>query len=160
MFNLLGQQFSGRVVDLFAGSGALGLEALSRGARSAVFIDKDAGSAAVIRENIARLAAEPGTTDVWRMDWRRAWQRIEAHAWDVEWVFVDPPYPLHLWEPVLQVLSQAQQTVPGGVVCEHPKTVRLPAAVGQLEQIKQRVYGDIAVSVYRRREETARGEDV
>ncbi|MCL6632129.1 MAG: 16S rRNA (guanine(966)-N(2))-methyltransferase RsmD [Alicyclobacillus herbarius] len=145
MFNLLGP-FAGheQVVDLFSGSGALGLEALSRGARHAVFVDKHPKSIATIRRNIAACAAEDRCT-VWQMDWRAVWPRLTGTR--IDWVFVDPPYAHRLWVPVLSAAAQFQPGV-DGLVCEHPKETELPAQVGPFCVWKTRAYGDIQVTIY------------
>jgi len=78
-----------RVLDLWAGSGAVGLEALSRGARSVVFVEREARAVTAIRANIAALAADAATA-VHRQDALRFAERLPAHAFDV--VVADPPY--------------------------------------------------------------------
>jgi 16S rRNA (guanine966-N2)-methyltransferase len=145
MFNLLGP-FRGTefVVDLFAGSGALALEALSRGAARAVLVDKHPQSISAIRRNIELCRAWAQAT-VWRLDWRAAWRRLAGE--DIDWVFVDPPYQLGLWSPVLEAVAALQSPV-GGVVCEHPKDTQLPDQVGPLHVWKARAYGDIQVTIY------------
>ncbi|GGJ08077.1 rRNA methyltransferase [Alicyclobacillus cellulosilyticus] len=149
MFNLMGWDWSGGLaVDLFAGSGALGLEALSRGAEAAILVDTDPRSLAAIRENVRRCRAE-GRAQVWRMDWQLAWRKIASSCAEVGWVFVDPPYRLDAWERVLAVLAMSPVTIRHGVVCEHPRARVLPDAVRGLSRVKHRAYGDIAVSIYR-----------
>ncbi|MCL6627604.1 16S rRNA (guanine(966)-N(2))-methyltransferase RsmD [Alicyclobacillus shizuokensis] len=147
MFNLLGP-FSGEehVLDLFAGSGALGLEALSRGAEQAVFVDRHPQSIATIRRNVAALGAA-GAAQVWKMDWRSAWTRLTG---PVDWVFVDPPYRERLWLPVLEAAAAHAPGV-GGVVCEHPHEEVLPDSSGPFSIWKARRYGDIQITIYVRR---------
>jgi 16S rRNA (guanine966-N2)-methyltransferase len=149
MFNLLGWNWTGGVaVDLFAGSGALGIEALSRGAESAIFADVHPASLAALRENLTRCKAGH-RAKVYRADWEAAWNKICAAGLDVGWVFVDPPYSKNLWVPVLTSISRCSVHPRFGVVCEHPKDVLLPSQVGDLEVAKSKVYGDIAVTMYR-----------
>ncbi|WAH35481.1 16S rRNA (guanine(966)-N(2))-methyltransferase RsmD [Alicyclobacillus dauci] len=145
MFNLLPHQLEGVVVDLFAGSGALGIEALSRGAESAVFVDADRRAVSVIRDNLTRLGALEQSR-VWSCDWKSAIRRIPSEVGSVTWIFLDPPYRAHLWEPVMQSLSDFPLT--GGVLCEMPKDVSLPDEINGLVQVKYKVYGDIAVGIY------------
>ncbi len=156
MFNLLGWNWLGGVaVDLFAGSGALGIEALSRGAESAIFVDVHPASLAALRENLNRCKAGP-RAKVYRADWEVAWTKVCASDIDVGWVFVDPPYGKNLWVPVLSAISRGSVHPRFGVVCEHPKDVSLPSQVGDLDVTKSKAYGDIAVTIYRSR----RGEDM
>lgn len=88
--SILGRELEGaRVLDLFAGSGALGLEALSRGAESADFVELGAPSLAALRANVAALGVE-GQVTVHRADALRFAERLEAGAFDL--AFADPPY--------------------------------------------------------------------
>lgn len=146
MFNLLPHQLSGVVVDLFAGSGALGLEALSRGAEQAVFVDKDRRALAAVRDNLRRLDANSDAL-VLIGDWRLAVSRIVADFPEVAWVLLDPPYAERLWEPVFAALAD-KMVITGGIVCEHPKSTPLPENMYGFTRVKHRVYGDIAVSIY------------
>ncbi|MCL6444093.1 MAG: 16S rRNA (guanine(966)-N(2))-methyltransferase RsmD [Alicyclobacillus sp.] len=160
MFNLMGLTWSGDiVVDLFAGSGALGLEGLSRGAQHAVFVDQNSRCVQTIRSNLRRCHVpevstfEPGSeggpsAEVWRMDWRAALTLIGQRWREIGWVFVDPPYRLALWQPVLEVLGHGPALIRDGVVCEHPRDVHLPDRVGCLSIWKQKSYGDIGVTLY------------
>lgn len=153
MFHLMGVDWQGGVaVDLFAGSGALAIEALSRGAQWAVFIDKSPRSMSLVRKNLERCRAnEYADTFIgtWARGWNHAIEFSRRKASDVGWVFVDPPYGLNLWETVLTEIGQAEVPVAFGVVCEHPKSVCLPGSVASLTQWKQRAYGDIALTLYR-----------
>lgn len=106
VFNLLAHRPSGgpvpgaRVLDLFAGTGALGLEALSRGAAHVTFVDEGAAARALIRENIARCKAE-GQTKLWRRDASRPGENRGARF---DLVFLDPPYGRGLGERALAAL--------------------------------------------------------
>lgn len=150
MFSIMGITWSGGVaVDLFAGSGALGIEALSRGADEAAFIDTHHESLRAVRDNLSRCGAL-SQAHIWKADWRQGWDRVASH-WDrVGWVFVDPPYAKNLWEPVLQVLAKSTVPIDDGVVCEHPREIVLPEQVGVLSVVKRKEYGDIALTLYRR----------
>ena len=127
-----------RVLDLFAGSGALGLEALSRGAREAEFVELSARSLAALRENIKSLNAVSESV-VHRGDALRFIAKLSAHQYDV--AFADPPYRLGLAE----ALANQWLTTPFARVLgiEHEKSVTLP------EPGARRVYGDTVVTIYR-----------
>ena len=100
LFNWLGQDLSGKAcLDLFAGSGALGFEALSRGAASAVMVERDAGALRALRDNAQKLAAK--NLSVVRGD-ALEFARESRARFDV--VFVDPPYRLALQTPVLALV--------------------------------------------------------
>jgi len=148
LFHLLGLNWTGCIaVDLFSGSGALGLEALSRGAESAILVDSHPQSIRAIKENVKSCRAEKDTL-VWKLDWLVAWRSIEQQYTRVGWVFVDPPYAQRLWSSVLLVLGASAIQFDDGVVCEHPNDVELPIRVGCLKLIKTRQYGDICISIY------------
>lgn len=105
LFNWLMPVLAGsRVVDAFAGSGALGLEAVSRGAEHAVLVERDAALARSLREVVARLGAEDRVDVV--QDDARAWlARQPAGGFDL--AFVDPPFDAALWQPALDALLPA-----------------------------------------------------
>lgn len=148
MFNLIPHQLEGLVIDLFAGTGALGIEALSRGASRAIFVDKDPRSARLVRRNLDRVGAA-SQAEVWVLDWARALRRFEASEEVAAYVFVDPPYQEQLWIPVLRALPASR--VSGAVVCEAPASLDLPDEVGEFVLQKARKYGDIAVRIYKGR---------
>ncbi|QQE80754.1 16S rRNA (guanine(966)-N(2))-methyltransferase RsmD [Alicyclobacillus sp. SO9] len=151
MFNLMGSVHETLpVVDLFAGSGGLGLEALSRGAAHAVFVDKSGLSLKVLKENISRCGAE-SRSSVRRMDWKEALSQLRTEHKRLGWVFVDPPYRMDLWESVLEFLQELGFEMVNGIVCEHGRQYQLPQVKGVYEMFKQRAYGDIVLTLYRER---------
>lgn len=127
-----------RVLDLFAGSGALGLEALSRGARSAAFVELAERSTAALRDNIKTLGAD-ADTEVHRGDALRFASRLAAAEFDV--AFADPPYRLGLARELADLWLATPFARVLGV--EHEKSVELPGPADR------RVYGDTVVSIYR-----------
>lgn len=127
-----------RVLDLFAGSGALGLEALSRGAREAHFVELAARSLAALRANIRDLGADAEAT-VHRGDALRFLERLEPGAYDV--AFADPPYRLGLAERLAARWRERPFARVLGI--EHEKTVQLPG------ENDRRTYGDTVLTFYR-----------
>jgi 16S rRNA (guanine966-N2)-methyltransferase len=127
-----------RVLDLFAGSGALGIEALSRGAREAVFVEAAARSIRTLRANLTDLEAGPEAV-VHRGDALRFAERLDSGDFDV--AFADPPYTLGLAE----LIARQWLRVPFARVLgiEHEKKVELPKGRDR------RVYGDTVVTFYR-----------
>jgi 16S rRNA (guanine966-N2)-methyltransferase len=125
-------------VDLFAGSGALGIEALSRGARHAAFVEAAARSLSALRSNLRAVGAEE-LAEVHRGDALRFVARLAPNAFDV--AFADPPYRLGLAE---QVAARWLETPFARVLgIEHEKAVHLP------EPVDRRTYGDTVLSFYR-----------
>ncbi len=152
MFNLMGLNVhEGYVLDLFAGSGALGIEALSRGATHAVFVDQNVKSLNTVKENLNRCEAMNEAT-VWRADWKTGLAQFVNVYKEASWVFLDPPYQKNLWESVLVCLNETLN-VSRGIVCEHPKTNVLPEKIGMYSIWKHKVYGDIAVTIYSKEKE-------
>ena len=146
LFSILGELDGLTVLDLFAGSGALGIEALSRGAENAVFVDSDAAAARAIRENLGRTSAEHAR--VVRADALAFLRNAARHdeRWDL--VFCDPPYRLaaRLGEPLSRML-QPVLTSEARVVCE--SSYRQPIEL-DLPLDRERRYGDTRIAVYRR----------
>lgn len=150
LFNVLAARVpDARVLDGFAGTGALGIEALSRGASAAVFVEQDAAVAAIIRENLGRtgLAAQ-GTVlvqDIAQM------ARYAAHG-PFDLIFLDPPYDRGWVERLLGLFGPGQLLSPAGLLMlEHSRREAAPAAAGNLEQVRQLTYGDTVISLFRGR---------
>ena len=141
LFSILGPLDGLRVADLYAGSGALGIEALSRGASSAVFVESDPKAAAVIRHNIEAVGAEGA--DVVQKD-VLAWLPGAGEGFDL--VFCDPPYDAasQVARPLSRLLPQA--TAPDArIVTESAK--RNPLLL-DLPLLDERTYGDTRIAFY------------
>lgn len=149
IFNLLingghGNPVAGaRVLDLFAGTGALGLEALSRGAAEAVFVDDGAKALGLIRANIAKMRAE-GETKVLRQDAVRLGANPGA---GFGLVFLDPPYGKGLGEAALVAARKGGWLAPEAMVVWEEGAA--PAVPEGFRQVDQRKYGDTVVTVLR-----------
>lgn len=138
----------GRVVlDLFAGAGTLGLEALSRGAREAVFVDSARAASEAIEANLAttRLVGE-----VLAMPVDRAIKQLAASGRRFDRVFLDPPYGMGWIERTLTALDAGDLVVDGGwVVVEHGRGEPAARTVGRFSQELSRSYGDTHIALYR-----------
>jgi len=147
MFNMLGVRVRGaKVCDLFAGGGSLGIEALSRGAASAVFVEQSGPVLGVLRSNTADL---PGT-EVRRGDVLRVLKRLAGAGFDL--VFADPPYMNGLVQVTIEVVVQFEVLRPGGwLVIEHHRR-EMPVVPSGWETLKQGSYGDSIVTILRRPE--------
>lgn len=131
------------VLDLFCGSGALGLETLSRGANFCTFIDKNREAIALVTQNIERLnlaeksvcVNEPAESFIAKTD----------EKFDI--ILLDPPY---FDDNAYKILENLKKVLNSGaiVVAEHAKVVDLPDKIGDLYRIKHKIYGTVAVSVY------------
>jgi 16S rRNA (guanine966-N2)-methyltransferase len=154
IFNILDSNFElpERVLDLYAGSGGLGLEALSRGATAAVFVDADEDACEVIQANAATLSCS-GAVVVCSPVVR--WL-VKQSAADFGWVFLDPPYDSHKTgelDKALGLIVRKELLAPGGlVIAEHEWRSAPQDEIGGLALFDRRRYGQTAVSFYRRSE--------
>lgn len=131
-----------RVLDLFAGTGALGIEALSRGARFCLFVDNDAPARGLIRRNIEAISAQ-GASKVWRRDATQLGPRAPMTAFRL--VFIDPPYGRGLGGRALQSLRDGDWLESGAVIVLEEQVgaeIILPDA---FMLIDRRVYGDTQI---------------
>jgi 16S rRNA (guanine966-N2)-methyltransferase len=150
MFNILGPAPEGPVLDLYAGSGALGIEALSRGAPRAVFVERDGRALTMLSRNLRDLNLTDRATIV-GTDVRTALSRLTPLGEPFAWVFVDPPYASGEAEQALTALAGSDVLASGAVVVvEHDKRHLPPDAAGDLKLVDRRFYGDTGVSFYRR----------
>jgi len=143
------------ILDLFAGTGAMGLEALSRGARRALFIDNSLGAVSLITRNIA-LCGFADRTTVLRRDLTRDFVFLRECMPPAGFtlVFVDPPYRQGSGTVVIERLAEADIVASNGlVIFEHKAGSRLPEAVGRLQLVDQRRYGEAGFEFYRCRED-------
>jgi len=154
LFNVLGPAIGGaRFLDVFAGTGAVGIEALSRGAAEVVFIEKHSPAVALIRKNLESLGVRSGAT-VLGADALRGLEKLAAkyaaHDPPFDFVFLDPPYAAaEEYARVLRVLGSAPFLAPGSVIiAEHHKKFDLPAHAGSLTRFRILKQGDAALSFY------------
>lgn len=145
LFNILQFQLEGRrFLDLFAGSGQIGLEALSRGAAHCVFVDAAKESVRVVEKNIQSTGLGDRAKVV-NLDFA-AYLRTCRERFDI--AFLDPPYRTGLLERALPLV--AEHIAPGGVIlCEHPKDEALPEEAGPFRKHKSYRYGKIMLTAYR-----------
>ncbi len=155
LFNILGDLVAGsRFIDAFAGTGAVGIEALSRGASEVIFIEKHARAAALIKKNLESLEAQAGTR-VLAMDALRGLELLAKEKSGAgkmqEIVFLDPPYDNAAdYDRVLSFLASASFLHEGAlVVAEHRRKFDLPEAVENLQRVRVSRQGDVALSFYR-----------
>ena len=135
------------VLDLFAGSGQMGIEALSRGASHCVFVDKNPEAVKIVRENVSGCGFVKESR-ILSMD-SLEYLRTAKNGLDI--VFVDPPYHIGLIEKALPLI-EAKINEGAYVICEHEKELTLPDECGELVLHKRYKYGKIALTVYRKNE--------
>ena len=146
VFNMIGPYFEGgRVLDLYAGSGGLSIEAVSRGMSSAVLVERERKAQAVIAENI-QMTKEVSKFQLLKMEADRALEQVGG-TFDL--VFLDPPYAKE--QIVADIEKMAERNLFSQeimVVCETDKSVELPEEIACLGIWKEKVYGISKVTVY------------
>ncbi|MGO9643073.1 MAG: 16S rRNA (guanine(966)-N(2))-methyltransferase RsmD [Candidatus Acidiferrales bacterium] len=151
LFNILGPVVKDSVfLDLFAGTGAVGIEALSRGARQAIFVEFHAAAVTLIRKNLKSLGIAAGA-EIIPADAGRALERLESRRTHVDLVYVDPPYAeIQAYDETLDFLGAANLLAPRGfVVAEHASRRALAERFGELERVRVVNQRDSALSFYR-----------
>ncbi len=136
-----------RVLDLFAGSGQLGIEALSRGAERAVFVDSSKASVNVIKQNIENTGFGE-KSKIYSLDYS-SFTAMSRDVFDI--VFLDPPYKQGLLLPALKAVLPLMSDY-GIIICEYPPEIEIPEELGGFCIAKTYRYGKINVSVYRKGE--------
>jgi len=157
LFGILRDEVPGaRVADLFAGTGVIGLEALSRGAAFCVFVERDQACVATVRENIRRTRQEAAARVVRADVFRAADVLAEDGPFDL--VFIDPPYRMlrgrrnfERVERLVERVGAGDLLAEGGTaVLRFPADVRVAGQAGDLVQVDRRRYGGMKVALFRR----------
>jgi 16S rRNA (guanine(966)-N(2))-methyltransferase RsmD len=145
-----------RFLDLFAGTGAVGMEALSRGAASVVFVDLDKDCVALIEETLKRMGlAGKGKAVFGNALSDLSWLPFRVGAQQFDLIFMGPPYkdlekrPLAYSGPALQRVAEAKLLAPGGwMICQHQVKEDVPAPPGY-DRVRREKYGDTFVDFFR-----------
>lgn len=151
LFNILGPPPSEPVLDLYAGTGALGIEALSRGAASVTFVERERRALDALQRNLRELGVHERARVLGTNVQTALKQLIAADEGCFGWVFIDPPYAAGEVPAVLDLLGDGRLLASGAViVVEHDKRHVPPDAAGTLRLVDRRSYGDTFLSFYRR----------
>ncbi len=151
LFDVLGPSVEGSsFVDAYAGTGAVGIEALSRGARWVSFIEESSAAIRILKENLHSLGIH-GSVDVVHAPVRRGLQLLEARGIRAGFCFLDPPYAAHgEYEASLRWLSRGELMLAEGlIVMQHGKKEELQDASGRLTRVRLLTQGSNALSFYR-----------
>lgn len=154
IFNIISMRVRGaKVLDMFAGTGAMGLEALSRGAVSAVFVDRSAEAASLIKRN-ADVTGFSGRSRMMRTDAEAAARSLDAAGERFDIIFMDPPYASDVMDRLFASGSAEKLLADGGIiVAEHGREKELSVPAGLCIKDK-RAYGIASVSFIEREGET------
>lgn len=149
IFNIIGPYFNGGLVlDLFGGSGGLGIEALSRGMDKAIFVDRDSKAVQVIRQNVesCRLVDR---VEIYRNDAERALKALVKRELSFDVILLDPPYKDQKVVSLIDIIDQqGLLSKKGLVMVEHANEVKLPEKISSLIRKKHENYGITAISIY------------
>jgi 16S rRNA (guanine966-N2)-methyltransferase len=151
LFNVLGPTVKDSLFfDLYAGTGAIGIEAISRGAREVIFVESNPRAARLIRENLAALGIRNGA-EILEAGAQRALDRLAARHLLADFVFLDPPYSApDEYTETLEFLDASHLVAPEGmVIAEHERKLELPDRWVRLERTRLLEQGDAALSFYR-----------
>lgn len=151
LFDILAPVMPGaRVLDAFAGSGAVGLEALSRGASKVVLVEQSGPAVNALRENAALLAGAGGEVQIFRQDARTALPALAERGLRFDVIYLDPPYASDLYEPVIASVDASGLLAEGGVlVAEHFHKRALPETIGRLRAAREVRVGDHRLTFYK-----------
>jgi len=152
VFNMIAEKVPGaRVMDLFAGSGAYGLESLSRGAIDSVFVDNDKRCANIINENITLLGVET-QAKTFIEDVFRILELLGGNKEKFDLIFSDPPFNQDMAKKTLITISQYDILNHSGLlILEHHLREFVPEAVNDISILRQKTYKDILISIYIRK---------
>ncbi len=145
LFNILGHKFefeARRVIDLFAGTGALGLEAISRGCSYGMFVEDSAEGRGLLTSNIAALGLQANCR-IFKRDAAKLGEAGEIEPFDL--AFLDPPYGKGLGEKAIAALLAGKWLAQGALVVLEERTDALPDTVEGLEEIDRRQFGDTSI---------------
>ena len=140
------------VLDMFSGTGSLGIEALSRGAAYAVFVDYHKECVDIIKENLNYTKLQ-SKAKVFQADCLRVAKKLGRRGNRFDIIFMDPPYSKNLVEGALSSIVENGIIKDNGIiVVEHRKSDTVPQKIGDVELVRRQDYGDTSLSFYRRKE--------
>lgn len=149
IFNMIGPFFDGGIaLDLFGGSGGLGIEALSRGTKRVIFVDQDKKAIDTIKSNLEQCQFRD-RAEVYRNDALRALRALIKREVKFSIIFLDPPYANENISSILAIIDDHGLLAEAGtIVCEYGAGQQLPEQVGALVNVRTEQYGDTGVSIF------------
>ncbi|SES66421.1 16S rRNA (guanine(966)-N(2))-methyltransferase RsmD [Natronincola peptidivorans] len=154
IFNIIQNYIiDGIVIDLFAGTGSLGLEALSRNAEKVYFVDKDKDSIDIIKQNLSKMNLL-AKGEIIHADVISAINNLTEKKVQADIIFMDPPYNKGLGNAALEDIDTSELLAPSGrIIIEHDKSEDMPIEMNKLHQFRRKDYGNTSVSFYKQKEE-------
>lgn len=158
IFDTLGREIEGAVfLDLFAGSGAVGIEALSRGARHAIFVEQDHRILKALRTNLERCRFTRKDAEVRMGDAMRFLKRFVRGEDYVDIIFADPPYAGNLAQQVVRLVEEANRRICRWLIIEHGQAI-FPSEGGSIVNLKTKKFGQTLVTYFQYQKEVWEGE--
>lgn len=150
IFNMIGPYFAGgEGLDLFAGTGAMGIESLSRGLDKMIFVDRQGMAVSTIKKNLAATDFS-GQAEVYRLDAKKALHMFMRRNDRFDLILIDPPYKQSNVRELLELIASSELLNSGGViVLEHPAVPAMPECIGRLRRDRSRRYGAAHISLFR-----------
>ena len=137
------------VLDLFAGTGSLGIECLSRGASSAIFVDVSKESINIVKSNIKKARVENEST-ILNLDFKNAIDRLKIQNKKFDIIFMDPPYYKNMFIDALSSIDEADLLCDDGIiVVEHDTKDKFVDKIGRLEKTRDKKYGNTTLTFYK-----------
>ncbi|MBO0439766.1 16S rRNA (guanine(966)-N(2))-methyltransferase RsmD [Candidatus Enterococcus ikei] len=150
IFNMIGPYFDGgTALDLYAGSGGLAIEAVSRGMDQGICVEKNFSAIKIIKENI-EVTKEPEKFLIKKMDANKALEFLKEEKTKIDLVLLDPPYAKQEIEKQIEkMLTNDLLSEDVVIVCETDKSVNLPETIGILEKTRETTYGITQITIYK-----------
>ena len=154
IFNMIGPYFQGGLgLDLYAGSGALGIEALSRGLSKVIFVDRNSKAIQTIKQNLERSKYNE-YAEVYRNDAKNALKALKKRNIQFSYIFLDPPYHKKAFKEEIETLLTFYLLHKNGqIIVEHSRELELPEIILGVSKQKREVYGSTVISIFSYKEE-------
>ncbi|CUM71887.1 MULTISPECIES: 16S rRNA (guanine(966)-N(2))-methyltransferase RsmD [Turicibacter] len=151
IFNIIGPYFDGGIaLDLFGGSGNLGIESLSRGIDKVIFVDRETIAINTIKENVKDLRIED-CVEIYRNDYFRALKALVKRDIQFDLILLDPPYKGQKINEIIEFVNEHNLLASGGIImAECLKEDELHEMIGDIKQVKREIYGITSITIYHR----------
>ena len=152
LFGTLGDQIiASRILDLFAGSGSIGIEALSRGANHCIFVERSHKIANVLLRNLKKLKCNSANYELIIADVYKSFQKLNLQQYEFDFIFSDPPFRTPIVQRILQEISKFNLLKTKGIlIIRHHKKEIFQDQQFKFETIRYKEYGDSTVRLYRK----------
>ena len=149
LFNIInGYIIDGEILDLFAGTGSLGIECLSRGANKCVFVDVSKTSIDIVKSNIKKARVEDNA-EILNIDYKSAIDKVKNKTYKFDIIFMDPPYYENMFMDALKKIDESDILKADGIiVVEHDTKQEFPESIGKLIKDRSKKYGNTTLTFY------------